>query len=48
MIPHQSTNPRIHQSNPLWPSGGIYLQFTQEALLPAIVTTLKDYERWSA
>jgi hypothetical protein len=29
-----------------WPSGGIYLQFTQEPLLPAVAATLKQYERW--
>jgi hypothetical protein len=29
-----------------WPSGGIYLQFTGLPLLPAVSTTLKQYERW--
>jgi hypothetical protein len=29
-----------------WLSGGIYLMFTQEPLLPAVSTTLKQYERW--
>jgi hypothetical protein len=29
-----------------WPSGGIYLMFAQEPLLPAVSTTLKQYERW--
>jgi hypothetical protein len=28
-----------------WPSGGIYLMFAQEPLLPAVTTTLKQYER---
>jgi hypothetical protein len=30
-----------------WPSGGIYLQFTQDPLLPAVLATLKKYERWN-
>jgi Phage gp6-like head-tail connector protein len=30
-----------------WPSGGIYLMFTQDPLLPSVVATLKKYERWS-
>jgi hypothetical protein len=29
-----------------WPSGGIYLMFAQEPLLPSVSTTLKQYERW--
>jgi hypothetical protein len=29
-----------------WPSGDTYRQFTQDPLLPAVVATLKKYERW--
>jgi hypothetical protein len=29
-----------------WPSGGTYLQFTGFPLLPAVSTTLKQYESW--
>jgi hypothetical protein len=29
-----------------WPSGGIYLMFAQEPLLPSVSTTLKQYEGW--
>jgi hypothetical protein len=29
-----------------WPSGGTHLQFTGLPLLPAVSTTLKQYERW--
>jgi hypothetical protein len=30
-----------------WTSGGVYLQFTQEPLLPSVAATLKQYERWT-
>jgi hypothetical protein len=30
-----------------WPSGGTYLQFTQEPLLPSVAATLKQFERWT-
>ena len=29
-----------------WPSGGTYLQFTQEPLLPAVRAVLTNYRTW--